>query len=601
MPTSHHDKSQTKQSNQHFLQFFTSDGSQTGPSSTAQLTPYLNASFCHTQNARYRPTMEDASKVISNFQNSPGNGYFAVFDGHAGSMAAKWCANNLYRLLARNLTLFSQHWPINSILALTFDQADTRLCQLPDYDNSGCTAALVYVKSELHHTQSTSNSHLLPPPTPSSYLQRRRYSSFSQASPQFLIPSPTSTNNKESLNLDLSGAQIRTLYTANVGDSRIILSRNGTAHRLTSDHRASDHAEISRIKSQGGIVSGGRVDGSLAVSRALGDKNFKPHVSARPYTSELVLDNQDEFVVLACDGVWDVCSDQSIIDLIRDIEDPVEASQEVVRHALFKGSTDNVTCMVVRLKKVNDCYNASPASSASTTPICIPHSTPTSPIAPVPQDLLPREIKSLDTANLPDSAFPLKARPEVRGKEHKSVLRNPHLEVPDKRRALFDALLFNPPISPAESDLTISEEDEEENMIGGVEMDEADGDRDTDELIYEGFMGVPEVGEVRPAVTPTEKKLPPSNRGLTHSSHIIQGPKEFLHHMRATSFSPSTTFSQQRGRYRKDSTANNIMNNMEFEQDTEVSSLDRYGRFKRIVCLEYDYEGDECAIAEDSD
>lgn len=592
--------------------------------------------------------MEDASKVISNFQDAPGNGYFAVFDGHAGSMSAKWCANNIYKLLARNLALFSQNCPVSSILALTFDQADSCLCGLPEYDNSGCTAALVYVKAETNNNIGQN----LPPttaqllPTPSPYMQsprKRRFSSFSPASPQFMIPSPN-TSNKDGLNLDFPqpGISKRTLYTANVGDSRIVLSRNGTAYRLTSDHRASDNNEIDRIKTQGGSVSSGRVDGSLAVSRALGDKSFKPYVCARPYTSEFVLDEHDEFVVLACDGVWDVCSDQSIINLIRDIENPAEASQEVVRHALLKGSTDNITCMVVRLKKAADCYDMAQASSTSslfsnttpTTPISIPHSISTSPKPFKPNfssDIPPRVITTLDTAyisNLPISLPTVTERSKL-VEPKSSLLRPSLLETSSKRRSQFDALLFSAsPISPAESDLTISEEDDEDSLIGGVEIDDVvvdDGDRDADddELIYEGIMGAPEVVEPKSVKvsssngSPSNYKINSStsadikntnnntntNKHNKHNSSIIQRPKEFLHHMRATSFSPSSTISRQKQRQQRYlyNDTSDMMDAVEFEQNTEESSLDRYGRFKRIVSLEYDYDGDECAIAEDSD
>ena len=96
----------------------------------------------------------------------------------------------------------------------------------------------------------------------------------------------------------------RVLYTANVGDARAILCRNGKALRLSYDHKGSDENEGKRIASAGGLVLNNRVNGVLAVTRALGDAYLKDLVTGHPYTTETVIQpDADEFVILACDGV----------------------------------------------------------------------------------------------------------------------------------------------------------------------------------------------------------------------------------------------------------------------------------------------------------
>jgi len=76
---------------------------------------------------------------------------------------------------------------------------------------------------------------------------------------------------------------------------------------------------------------------------------MKELVTGHPYTTETIIQpDQDEFLILACDGLWDVCSDQEAVELIRDTKDPLEASKQLVEHALSRLSTDNVPCMVVR-------------------------------------------------------------------------------------------------------------------------------------------------------------------------------------------------------------------------------------------------------------
>ncbi|KAK1023754.1 mgpp2cl-1, protein phosphatase 2C-like protein 1, partial [Friedmanniomyces endolithicus] len=141
----------------------------------------------------------------------------------------------------------------------------------------------------------------------------------------------------------------RVLYTANVGDARIVLCRNGKALRLSYDHKGSDENEGKRIAGAGGLILNNRVNGVLAVTRALGDAYMKDLVTGHPYTTETVIQPDiDEFMILACDGLWDVCSDQEAVDLIRTTQDPQYASRQLVEHALARFSTDNLSCMVVR-------------------------------------------------------------------------------------------------------------------------------------------------------------------------------------------------------------------------------------------------------------
>ncbi|KAG0247274.1 Protein phosphatase 2C 2, partial [Mortierella polycephala] len=103
-----------------------------------------------------------------------------------------------------------------------------------------------------------------------------------------------------------------TLYVGNAGDSRAVLGRDGTAIDLSIDHKPSNTEESRRILFAGGFVEFGRVNGLLAVSRALGDYSFKsidildPEeqvVTAIPDVTEYKLTDKDEFLVLACDGM----------------------------------------------------------------------------------------------------------------------------------------------------------------------------------------------------------------------------------------------------------------------------------------------------------
>ena len=73
--------------------------------------------------------------------------------------------------------------------------------------------------------------------------------------------------------------------------------------RLSYDHKGSDNQEARRILESGGFVMNHRVNGVLAVTRSLGDPSMKEWVIGTPYTTETILSDQDQWLILACDGV----------------------------------------------------------------------------------------------------------------------------------------------------------------------------------------------------------------------------------------------------------------------------------------------------------
>lgn len=109
------------------------------------------------------------------------------------------------------------------------------------------------------------------------------------------------------------------LYVANVGDTRAVLCKNGTAERLSKDHKATDPQEIDRVRGAGGSIMDGRVAGGLAITRALGDHAYKSFgVTCSPYVVRHVLRPFDKFLVMASDGVWDVVTDEQAVALCNE-------------------------------------------------------------------------------------------------------------------------------------------------------------------------------------------------------------------------------------------------------------------------------------------
>ncbi|PNW75498.1 hypothetical protein CHLRE_12g529150v5 [Chlamydomonas reinhardtii] len=141
------------------------------------------------------------------------------------------------------------------------------------------------------------------------------------------------------------------LLVANVGDSRAVLSRGGKAVALSVDHKPNVKEERSRIESAGGVVVWAgtwRVGGVLAVSRAFGDRPLKRYVCATPALADERLTSEDEFLLLASDGLWDVMTNQEAVTLVREEKDPETAAKRLTEEAYTRGSNDNISCVIIR-------------------------------------------------------------------------------------------------------------------------------------------------------------------------------------------------------------------------------------------------------------
>ena len=143
-----------------------------------------------------------------------------------------------------------------------------------------------------------------------------------------------------------------TLTVANIGDTRCVLCRDGKAIRLTVDHKPNLPEETAYIQSKGGFVRDERVGGMLAVSRSFGDGFLGESVNSTPHFVQEQLTAQDQFIILACDGVWDVISDQEACDIVISEIDPLTAAKKLRDRAFELESTDNISVIVVSLSEL---------------------------------------------------------------------------------------------------------------------------------------------------------------------------------------------------------------------------------------------------------
>lgn len=165
-----------------------------------------------------------------------------------------------------------------------------------------------------------------------------------------------------------SAENVVTLQVGNVGDSRVLVCRNGVCEAMTEDHKPTNPGERRRILSCGGTVENARVNGSLALSRAFGDADYKrfdgdqlnQQVIALPDVTRVSLElNKGNYAVLACDGVFEGdFSNEEVIDFVNEQmkteSDIAVISYRVCEEAIRRGSKDNISCMIVQFAPGND-------------------------------------------------------------------------------------------------------------------------------------------------------------------------------------------------------------------------------------------------------
>jgi protein phosphatase 1B len=155
------------------------------------------------------------------------------------------------------------------------------------------------------------------------------------------------------------------IIVANCGDSRCILLRANEVVEMSDDHKPYNDGEQRRIEAAGGTVTMRRVNGDLAVSRALGDFCYK-HAPLPPESQQVSAEPEirvvarspgaDQFLLLACDGVWDVMTNGEVGSWLLHaateggLGSPVDLSSSLIDECLARGSRDNMSAVVVAFK-----------------------------------------------------------------------------------------------------------------------------------------------------------------------------------------------------------------------------------------------------------
>lgn len=239
----------------------------------------------------------------SHFQSPMPSAFYAVFDGHRGPEAAAYMKRNAMRLFFEESEL-PQTTDIDAVF-------------LKDLENSHRKAFLL---ADLALKDESS------------------------------VASSCGTTALTALLLG------RHLLVANAGDCRAVLCTKGQAVEMSQDHRPSYLPERRRVEEMGGRIDYDYLN-DLSVTRALGDWDLKfPLGSSSPLIAEpdvrqVVLTEDDEFLIIGCDGIWDVMESQYAVSFVRRMlrryDDPERCARELVREALCLNASDNLTVIVI--------------------------------------------------------------------------------------------------------------------------------------------------------------------------------------------------------------------------------------------------------------
>lgn len=150
----------------------------------------------------------------------------------------------------------------------------------------------------------------------------------------------------------------RYINIVNIGDSRAVICNNITAHALTMDHKPLNPIERQRIARAGGKIYNDGYDwriSGLSVSRAFGDTS-SPYTSPIPDVILYKICKLDKFIIMACDGLWDVVDNQTAVNFVLHacyningarINEKINIAEQLAEYAITQGSQDNVTVIVI--------------------------------------------------------------------------------------------------------------------------------------------------------------------------------------------------------------------------------------------------------------
>ena len=277
---------------------------------------FVSYAYNEYPNLEHRQEMEDFHCIKQALGKNPNLSYFAIFDGHGGKEVASFLSLNLHRTLIKEISnaKFCDNYEGNikiymEVIKNSFEKIDQEILINNNLSNDvGSTATIIFIYNNDKENENEKNG---------------------------------KNNNK------------RTLICANIGDSNGFLINKNYVKLITKGHKCEDQSEVKRIKDQGGIVFQGRIFGKLILTRTIGDKEMKKYgVIPLPDFFCKKIENDDLFVIIGSDGIWDVIDEEEIFKIGNEKGlSSEEFSKKLINLCKERDTRDNASCIVIKLNK----------------------------------------------------------------------------------------------------------------------------------------------------------------------------------------------------------------------------------------------------------
>ena len=263
---------------------------------------FVSYSYSENPNLEHRKEMEDFHYIKALLNKKLSCSYFGLFDGHSGKEVGIYLMKNLHKIISQEIKAneVENSESMKNIIKYSFEKVDTDINNQNFKNETGSTGTVLLLYKD--------------------------------------------NNSKTG----------KSLLCANVGDSKAYLINKKEIKIITKEHKCCDAEEVKRIRDKGGIVFRERVFGTLMLTRSFGDKEMKKYgVLSTPDIFCHNIEEDDLFVIIASDGVWDVVEEDEIFKLSQDKISSSDFSKKIIQLAKDRETHDNISCIVVKLNKNN--------------------------------------------------------------------------------------------------------------------------------------------------------------------------------------------------------------------------------------------------------
>ena len=277
---------------------------------------------------------------------------FAVFDGHGGKEVAIWCSKFYELILQKEFDPTKPEEDQKEWLRQSFLNVDVEICK---------DSTQTFLK-KLRKDQPQAKAPLM------QILEAsKKEKGQIEEEPEVSMDTVGCT-----ANVIYFDRETNKLFVVNAGDSRCTMGRAGQTIEMSKDHKPEDQIEIDRIYKAGSVITDGRVDGNLNLTRSLGDMKYKQKedmtpeeqpITANPDVMVFDYSPDIDFIIMGCDGIWEKRSNEEMVAFVYEQMKEDVPIKQIIQNLLLETvatsvaeaegiGCDNMTCILIDFRKL---------------------------------------------------------------------------------------------------------------------------------------------------------------------------------------------------------------------------------------------------------